>query len=145
SPFWRRRGTRVSPPLIRKSQLTRNQASASALNTIVRTATPTTRASSIDQVTFLRASIPRGGSISRNGTTSMGALGAELELEVLRDSTPFGSLTPEWPGRASPSARRAVDAVTGWGVAELTLPMLETQPAPSFSSGTRSRLRSAEL
>src|SRR5688572_19448729 len=96
-------GSRQVAASLERSQLTRNQASASALRTMVRTATPTTSASSVDHDFFFFASTRRGGSLCRNGTTSMGALGAELELEVLRERTPFASFTLEWPTRGSPS------------------------------------------
>src|SRR5688572_33422307 len=110
---------------------------------MVRTATPTTSASSVDQAAFLRASTRRGGSVWRNGSTSIGALGAELELLVLSDSTPLASFTlVVWPGRSPSAAKRAVAAVTaGAGVAfDKRLPV-DNQFPPSFSSGTRSRLR----
>src|SRR5688572_12838806 len=105
---------------------------------MVRTATPTTSASRVDQAAFLRASTRRGGSVCRNGSTSIGALGAELELLVLRDNTPLASLTlVVWPDR-SPRAKRAVAAVSaGDGVAfDTRLPDV-AQFEPSFSSGTR--------
>jgi hypothetical protein len=76
----------------------------------------------------------------------MGALGAELELLVLSESTPFDSFTLVCPARPSASAaRRAVEAATECtGPGALRRPP-DAQLAPSFSSGTRSRLRSAEL
>src|SRR5262245_37965430 len=111
---------------------------------MVTTATPTTSASIADQETRRWRGTGAGG--SPNGSTSIGALGAELELLVLSDKTPLDSTVVAKPGRGSAgNASRARVSMDSGNVGSVAPePGAGGKSEPRRSSGACSRLRNAE-